>query len=336
MKKSLSITAIVFLFSVLMISCSKDDDNSSDNNNNTPNPPANNAPDVPSNPVPQDAAIDQALQLTLNWDCSDPDQDPLTYDVYFATGNPPATKVLEGTSNASYSTAQLQYNTTYFWKVIAMDDEGLTTAGPVWQFTTEEEIIVFQCGDDFTDPRDGKIYQTAQFGNLCWMKQNLDHGDMIQTSGEQTNNGLAEKYCYDDDPANCATYGGLYQWNELMQYSKGDDLCPAGWHTATFDDWKDLEMSLGMTAQDAGQFSGWVGTDQGTQLQESTGFGALLGGYVSKAGVSTALGFAGRYWTSTEENSYNAYSRELQSGNGQVRHDKWDKDLGYYVRCVMD
>ena len=68
------------------------------------------------------------------------------------------------------------------------------------------------------------------------MKENLNVGTLINGDVEQTNNSIIEKYCYDNDTANCTTYGGLYQWNEAMQYvttpgTKG--ICPDGWHIPT-------------------------------------------------------------------------------------------------------
>ena len=65
---------------------------------------------------------------------------------------------------------------------------------------------------------DGKIYNTVQIGNQCWLKENLDVGTQIfreetylygETNGFQTNNGIIEKCCYDNDEANCDKYGGL-------------------------------------------------------------------------------------------------------------------------------
>jgi hypothetical protein len=63
----------------------------------------------------------------------------------------------------------------------------------------------------------GKTYNTVQIGKQCWLKENLDVGTRINGSVNQTDNGTIEKYCYNDDPANCTTYGGLYTWNESMQ-----------------------------------------------------------------------------------------------------------------------
>jgi uncharacterized protein (TIGR02145 family) len=86
---------------------------------------------------------------------------------------------------------------------------------------------------------EGKTYNTVAIGNQCWLKENLDVGTQINGSLEQTNNSLIEKYCYGDLAANCTTYGGLYQWNEAMQYvtTPGTQgICPIGWHLPTQTD----------------------------------------------------------------------------------------------------
>ena len=68
---------------------------------------------------------------------------------------------------------------------------------------------------------EGKTYHTIQIGSQCWLKENLNIGVMIDSAKNQTNNGVIEKYCYRNDPANCSKYGGLYQWNEALQYASG-------------------------------------------------------------------------------------------------------------------
>ncbi|MBI3192954.1 MAG: fibronectin type III domain-containing protein, partial [Ignavibacteriae bacterium] len=57
---------------------------------------ANNPPNIPSNPNPPHNAMGRPINLFLSWTCSDLDNDPLTYDVYFGKDNPPATKVSLG------------------------------------------------------------------------------------------------------------------------------------------------------------------------------------------------------------------------------------------------
>ena len=94
----------------------------------------------------------------------------------------------------------------------------------------------------------GKIYNTVQIGNQCWLKENLDVGTMISGSKRQNNNDTIEKYCYNNNPAMCDTFGGLYQWNEAMQYTttpgtKG--ICPSGWHIPTYSAFQTLSTSVG-------------------------------------------------------------------------------------------
>ncbi len=76
----------------------------------------------------------------------------------------------------------------------------------------------FNGGDPFLDIRDGKVYTTIQIGTQCWMAENLNIGTMINGSSNQTNNATLEKYCFSDNTGNCDIYGGLYQWDEVMQY----------------------------------------------------------------------------------------------------------------------
>ena len=104
------------------------------------------------------------------------------------------------------------------------------------------------CGYDFTDQRDEKTYHTVLIGNQCWMAQNLDIGIPIDGNMEQENNGIIEKYCYNDSEENCNTLGGLYQWNEMMQFAAipgGQGICPAGWHIPTDAEWATLISDLG-------------------------------------------------------------------------------------------
>jgi hypothetical protein len=93
-----------------------------------------------------------------------------------------------------------------------------------------EGYIIYGNDVEFTtlyDPCDGissilysgQIYNTVAIGYQCWLKENLNIGTRINGSQNQTDNGIIEKYCYDDNESNCDEYGGLYQWDEMMQYT---------------------------------------------------------------------------------------------------------------------
>lgn len=96
----------------------------------------NHAPNVPSSPSPPDGANNQPINLDLTWSGGDPDAgDTVVYDVYFGTNNPPTALVPTG-QTTTYSIGALNYNTTYYWKIVAKDNHDSSSAGPAWSFTT--------------------------------------------------------------------------------------------------------------------------------------------------------------------------------------------------------
>jgi len=55
---------------------------------------------------------------------------------------------------------------------------------------------------------EGQTYNTVYIGGQCWFKENLNVGTIIPGQQSPSANGIIEKYCYEDNPANCETYGG--------------------------------------------------------------------------------------------------------------------------------
>ena len=96
----------------------------------------NHAPNDPTNPSPANAAGNVAVTAALGWSGSDPDSDPLTYEVRFGTANPPPQVVADQSATSYDPPGDLASGTTYYWKIIANDGRGGTTPGPVWSFTT--------------------------------------------------------------------------------------------------------------------------------------------------------------------------------------------------------
>jgi len=93
---------------------------------------------------------------------------------------------------------------------------------------------------------EGQTYNTIQIYSQCWLKENLNVGTMINSSQAQLNNNVIEKYCLVDDPAQCDTYGGIYMWEELMQYTTEEGvqgICPTGWHVPSDEDWGSFDLS---------------------------------------------------------------------------------------------
>jgi PKD repeat protein/nitrous oxidase accessory protein NosD len=105
-----------------------------------------NPPSI-SNYSPANKTVEVSVIPTLSWTASDPDPgDTLTYDIYFGRTNPPPL-VPDHPVVTNYQPGELSYSIKYFWKIVARDNHGIETAGPVLSFITFSRPPEFQ---DFT------------------------------------------------------------------------------------------------------------------------------------------------------------------------------------------
>jgi uncharacterized protein (TIGR02145 family)/prepilin-type N-terminal cleavage/methylation domain-containing protein len=188
----------------------------------------------------------------------------------------------------------------------------------------------------------GQTYRTVQIGTQCWMKDNLNVGTMILGASDQNNNGLIEKYCYDDLAINCETYGGLYTWDEAMQYSdleKSQGICPPGWHIPADLEQNTLDQYLKNSGQscDATRNGPWDCSAAGTKLKAggSSGFEALMAG-----SRLTNKSFGGQdtetfFWSSSNLGQ-DGRSRSLNAGRSTVYRHPYPKDRGFSLRCLKN
>jgi len=94
-------------------------------------------PNQPSSPNPANGATNVPVNSDLSWTGGDPNPgDTVTYDVYFGTSSTPP-KVGYNQSAVTYDLGTLNYLTTYYWKIIAWDSYGESTAGSLWVFSTK-------------------------------------------------------------------------------------------------------------------------------------------------------------------------------------------------------
>jgi uncharacterized protein (TIGR02145 family) len=223
-----------------------------------------------------------------------------------------------------------------------------------YELNVELQESGIACPEEPTVNYEGQIYNTVLIGNQCWLKENLNVGQMIVGDDEMENNEIIEKYCYNDDPSNCSTYGALYQWDEMMQYTTMQGtrgICPPNWHIPTDEEWKILEGSVdsknpigdpdwdddGLRGYDAGErlktYSGWSYNGNGTDL---FGYSIMPGGHRDNDGYFSSLGEYGTFCSSTESNRTSTWSRYVRCFNsGVIRYDI-NKDYGFAVRCVRD
>ena len=181
----------------------------------------------------------------------------------------------------------------------------------------------------FVDKRDNQTYNWIRIGSQVWMAENLNYKS---TGGS---------WCYKDKSSNCDKYGRLYTWETAKK------VCPAGWHLPSDDEWKELEMYLGMSQADADD-TGWHGIDEGDKLKatsgwnnngngtNSSGFTALPGGLRYTNGTFYDLGYYARFWSATELNSSLAWNRNLYHGNSRMYRNYSDKNNWFSVRCLKD
>jgi hypothetical protein len=97
--------------------------------------PANRLPSVPSNPNPSTHSDGIKVDTILSWTCDDPNGDWMTYDVYFGTESPPPF-ITSVEINSYFNPGKMNFNTTYYWKIVAKDCRGGSTSGPIWNFTS--------------------------------------------------------------------------------------------------------------------------------------------------------------------------------------------------------
>jgi hypothetical protein len=99
----------------------------------------NDPPYSPTDPDPVDGQTGVPRNPRLDWDCEDPNGDVLYYDVYLDQNPNPQNLVSEHQAKSYYDTDELEYDTTYYWKIVAKDTFDGITEGPVWSFTVRPE-----------------------------------------------------------------------------------------------------------------------------------------------------------------------------------------------------
>ena len=207
---------------------------------------------------------------------------------------------------------------------------------------------------------DGNVYKTAKIGDLWWMMENLkvthyQNGESIPnvTDAREWDALETGAWCtYDNDPANGETYGLLYNWYAVDDSRK---LAPEGWRVPTDEEWKQLEMVLGMSYATADMW-GFRGANEGDKLkaigtrESGTGlwtypnetatnescFSALPGGWRIYTGIYYSIYDAAAFWSSTEYGDVRAWSRSLSYRFSRVFRSYGFKGRGFSIRCVKD
>ncbi len=252
-------------------------------------------------------------------------------------------------------TASHQYLTpgTYTVSMEVQDSRGLSE-------TMEKPISVIEAVGSVTDI-DGNIYQTIVIGGQEWMMENLRvsryrNGDSIATGFSNPEwqflygTEIAAYAVLDDEESNAEIYGYLYNG---CAFNSGKKLAPTGWHIPTDDEWKELELYLGMSQEEVDLGDGFRGTNEGSKIAGNadlwysgelennnefglSGFTALPGGHRSIYGQYSNGGEEGHFWSSTQAGDYGVPFRMLTRDNSKIYRYVENKYAGLSVRCVRD
>jgi uncharacterized protein (TIGR02145 family) len=161
----------------------------------------------------------------------------------------------------------------------------------------------------FTDPRDGKIYETVKIGDQWIMAENLAY---------KPDNG--KFWAYENDENNIAIYGYLYDWETAM------NIAPEGWHLPSRKEWMAIQKRLGAKRN---VYSYLKKIYPKLIVGGSSGLDMLLGGLRTCDGKFKYLGDKARFWTSTNSSSEKAATG--LNGNKDSKPHSLNTSKGPYV-----
>jgi len=202
-------------------------------------------------------------------------------------------------------------------------------------------------GPNISD-NDGNTYKTVYIGTQQWMAENLktakyNDGAGIPnvTDNTQWENNITGAWSYyNNDSVNNAKYGKLYNWYAVSPTTNGNkNVCPTGWHVPAHAEWTVLtdylggEIVAGVKMKEVGT-TNWNFPNTGST--NTSLFTSLPGGYRYNDGSFNAIGFNGNWWSSTEDNTINAWYRSLNYSSGLVGRVSNSKGYGFSVRCLRD
>ena len=210
--------------------------------------------------------------------------------------------------------------------------------------------------DSITFKRPVAAIPNVTIGTQIWTSKNLDvatysDGTVIPQVTDPTAwaNLTTGAWCYyNNDPANGAVYGKLYNWYaaagiydaaSLGNPTLRKNLAPTGWHVPSYAEWTTLTDFLGGASVAGGKMKA-TGTSlwksPNTDATNSSGFSGLPGGFRSGDGTFKFFGDYGFWWSSSENDTTYAWVRNLNYFDGIAERGVNPKKVGKSVRCLRD
>ena len=227
---------------------------------------------------------------------------------------------------------------------------------------TDKPICSKTINFDFVECKDGdgNYYAVVKIGTQTWMAENLKK--RLNTATQLLYKKVTDyiSWGYTGSGAWCNynnygdnNYGKIYNSAAVNDAS---NISPVGWHVAIDADWTTLENYLisnggnydgtstnnkiakalaGNTDWTPNNSIGAIGNNR--NLNNSSGFSALPGGFRYAGGRFEGLGIQSSWWSISSTN--NAWRRDLYNDGSSVIN--WDyndfiKECGYSIRCIKN
>lgn len=192
---------------------------------------------------------------------------------------------------------------------------------------------------------DGNAYSTVTIGSQCWLGENLkvtryrDGSPITEvTDGLAWKNLTTEAMCsYNNESANDATYGKLYNW---FAVNDPRGICPEGWRVPHDNDFRYLTEYLDPDDEYAGGrlkeegTEHWLAPNEGAN--NSSGFTGLPGGMRFREGQFEHLGLRGLFWSTREDGNFEAYFMTLTYDTPVAHRTRIFKQSGFSCRCIKE
>ncbi|HBL76925.1 MAG: hypothetical protein A2W90_00840 [Bacteroidetes bacterium GWF2_42_66] len=191
-----------------------------------------------------------------------------------------------------------------------------------------------------------ETYKTIKIGTQEWMAENLNvshfrNGDIIieANTDDEWMKAADDRWpvccSYQDNPENDKKYGKLYSWYAV---SDPRGLAPEGWHIPSDEEWKQLTDFL--EVETAGikmkSIDGWKEDSRGGISTNESGFNGLPIAKCASGPRFGIYGISGAWWSSTSEDTKNAWSRDLISYRKELTRELEWKWHGLSIRCIKD
>ena len=277
---------------------------------------------------------DGGLAITAKGVCWSTNSNPTIADSKTSDGT--------GSGNFTSQLSGLRDGTLYYVRAYATNSKG-TSYGNEVSFKSLNNDGLGQMLSDV----DGNNYKTVYIGTQQWMAENLkvtkySDGTTIPniTDNTQWSNLTSGAWAYyNNDAANNAKYGKLYNWFAVSPTTNGTkNVCPTGWHVPTDAEWTVLTDYLGGVDVAGGKMKE-VGTTSwnspNTDATNTSLFSALPGGHRDYDGNYNYIGNYG-FWWSTSEYIGEAMFRDLSNSDGFALRNSVNKKDGFSVRCLRD